>query len=293
MKEAFLSYLESEKRYSKHTVTSYRTDLSQFEEYLSSTYDLEYILEAKQQQIRSWMAFLRQSGLEPRSISRKLACIKSIFKYAIRKKLIFENPTDGINSPKIRKKIPVFLPDKDLNKLLNVDFFTNDFEGTRDRIVLEILYGTGIRLSELIGLRVSDINHFKSTVRIRGKGNKERVIPVNKSLMNIIEDYYEFRRQIASESSSDCLILRSDGKSVYPMMVYRIVKKYLNMITTVEKKSPHVLRHSFATHLLNKGADLNAIKDLLGHENLAATQIYTHNSLEQLKSAFKNAHPKA
>jgi integrase/recombinase XerC len=293
MRDIFLSYLKSEKRYSQHTLTAYESDLNQFTLFLKSSYPDISFLTLKAIHIRSWLVFLKQEGNSNKSINRKAASIRSLYKFALKKGLVKLNPADSIQAPKIRKKLPVFIPSENLQKLFNKDYFSEDFIGQRDKMILELLYGTGIRLSELINLKISDINTFQNVIKVSGKGNKDRVIPIHKELQASIKNYLKYREEMVRENANNYLILRDDGQKAYPVLIYRIVKKYLELITTVEKKSPHVLRHTFATHLLNKGADLNAIKDLLGHENLAATQIYTHNSLEQLKSIFNNAHPKA
>ncbi len=293
MRDIFLSYLKSEKRYSQHTLRAYGSDLSQFQSFLNSQYPELTLENVKAPHLRSWLVFLKQEGADNKSINRKAASLKSMYKFAVKKGLMKSNPSDTLKTPKIRKKLPVFVAAESLNDLFDQDYFTDDFFGKRDKIVIELLYGTGMRLSELIGLKVNDINYHQNVIKVSGKGNKDRVIPLHKELVESIKMYSQIRADMFRENANNYLILRDDGQKAYPVLIYRIVKKYLELITTVEKKSPHVLRHTFATHLLNKGADLNAIKDLLGHENLAATQVYTHNSLEQLKSIFKKAHPKA
>lgn len=293
MRDLFLTYLKSEKRYSAHTLKAYQSDLEQFELFLKSTYPDLSIGSVRATHIRTWLAHLKSQGTSNRSIGRKLASLKSLYKFALRKNLVKSNPSEGLKAPKISKKLPVFVNSENILNLFEKDIFDDDFEGRRDRLVMELLYGTGIRLSELIDLKLDKISFGKKLVRVHGKGNKDRVIPLHDELLNTCQKYIDLRDEVVRESANNYLILKSDGQKVYPMLIYRIVKKYLEMVTTVEKKSPHVLRHTFATHLLNKGADLNAIKDLLGHENLAATQVYTHNSLEQLKTVFKKAHPKS
>lgn len=288
-----MSYLKSEKRYSLHTLKAYESDISQFEHFLHAQFPEQNLITLSSIHIRTWLVFLKEEGNSNKSINRKSASLKSLYKFALKKGLIKTNPTDAIRAPKIRKKLPVFISADSLNQLFDNSFFSEDFIGRRDKIVIELLYGTGMRLSELINLKNDDINYHQRLIKVRGKGNKDRVIPLHKELVNSIKSYTDLRKKMVRENADNYLILRDDGQKTYPVLIYRIVKKYLDLVTTVEKKSPHVLRHTFATHLLNKGADLNAIKDLLGHENLAATQVYTHNSLEQLKSIFKKAHPKA
>lgn len=293
MRDIFLSYLKSEKRYSDHTLKAYDSDISQFELFLKAQFPEQTLKTLSSIHIRSWLVHLKEEGNSNRSINRKSASIKSLYKFALKKGLVSSNPSDAIRAPKIKKKLPVFIPSDILNGLFDQSHFSEDFSGQRDKLVIELLYGTGIRLSELIELKKDDINYHQSVIKVLGKGNKDRVIPLHKELIKSIKNYTDLQEKMVRENANNYLILRDDGQKAYPVLIYRIVKKYLDLITTVEKKSPHVLRHTFATHLLNKGADLNAIKDLLGHENLAATQVYTHNSLEQLKSIFKKAHPKA
>jgi integrase/recombinase XerC len=302
MIDLFLKYIEYEKRYSQHTLTSYKTDLQQFSEYLSTTYQLADAGQASYSLIRDWISNLASNDITAKSINRKIASLRSFYKFLLKKGVISKDPTLKIKAPKIRKRLPIYVEEKDMNHLLDHIDFKDDFEGLRDKLVIELLYGTGIRLSELINLKESDINSFDETIKVLGKGNKQRIIPLNKTLFNLINLYKKKKRE-SMELGDDHLILTDTGSKPYPMLIQRIVKKYLNAgitidgnnrpITTIEKKSPHVLRHSFATHLLNKGADLNAIKDLLGHSSLAATQVYTHNSIEKLKEIFNNSHPKS
>ncbi len=243
--------------------------------------------------IRSWLADLSEKGINHRSLARKTASLKSFFKFMKRAGQLKKDPMSGISSPKFQKKLPEFIPDEQMNKLFDGQIFEEGFHGYRDYLILELLYGTGIRLGELISIRDEDINLQKNLLRVLGKGNKQRVIPLNITLCNAIKNYRSLRHKMDFEKREGFLILTNKGKQAYPVFVQRTVKKYLNLVTTAEKTSPHLLRHSFATSLLNNGADLNSIKDLLGHENLAATQVYTHNSVEKLKKIFSQAHPKA
>ncbi|MBX9851646.1 MAG: tyrosine-type recombinase/integrase [Cytophagaceae bacterium] len=290
MVDSFLRYIEFEKRYSRHTLTSYQTDLLQFTKYLEETYQISDPAEANYNLIRSWIITLVENKITPKSINRKIACLRSYYKFLMKKGSIKKDPTLKIKAPKVKKSLPTFVEEENLSKLLDQLEFSDDFKGLRDKLVLELLYGTGVRLSELIELKESDVNRYEKTIKVLGKGNKERIIPINKTLFDLIDIYKEKKKE---KSASENLLITDAGEKTYPMFVYRIVKQYLKMVTTVEKKSPHVLRHSFATHLLNKGADLNAIKDLLGHSSLAATQVYTHNSIEKLKEIFNQAHPKS
>lgn len=293
MLDSFLKYLEYEKRYSKHTLTSYNNDLRQFQAHLSNAGTDSTLGDANHYQVRSWVIELVEDGLQPKSINRKIASIRSFYKYLLRQGKIKKDPTTKVKVLKASKKLPQFVSENDILSLLDKSEFDKGFSGLRDRLVLELLYGTGIRLAELISLKSSNVNIINSTLKVLGKRNKERVIPFSKSLGELIGEYSTERKKLFQQNENDALILTDSGKSVYPMFVYRLVKKYLNLFTTIDKRSPHVLRHTFATHLLNKGAELNAVKDLLGHTSLTATQVYTHNSLEKLKSVFDQAHPKA
>ncbi len=291
--KSFLEYLEFEKRYSNHTLKSYSTDLEQFQAFLEIHYESLSLEEIKPSIIRSWLAELAEKGISHRSLSRKTACLKSLFKYHKKRGRDFQDPMKTIKSPKFQKKLPEFVQEDKMEDLFNGELFTNDFSGVRDFLVLELLYGTGIRLSELISLKDSSINTGKKILKVQGKGNKQRIVPLNTSLTHGLKSYMQERDEMGFENSEGFLILTDRGKKAYPVFIQRLVKKYLKLITTAEKTSPHLLRHSFATALLSKGADLNAIKDLLGHESLAATQVYTHNSVDKLKKIFKQAHPKA
>jgi integrase/recombinase XerC len=291
--DLFFKYLQFEKRYSPHTLTSYKTDLKQFSTYLSETYQIEDPAEADHTLIRSWIVTLMQKKLDTRSINRKIACLRSFYRFLLRQGRISKNPTLKVVAPKASKKLPSFLSQESFNQLLDRYGFEDTYEGLRDKVILELLYGTGIRLAELIGLRHSDLNFSSRTLKVTGKGNKERIIPINDSLFICLQQYLKKKISCFPDNHPPYLLVTNKALPLYPKFVYRVVKKYISLITTAKHKSPHVLRHSFATHLLNQGADLNAIKDLLGHTSLAATQVYTHNSIEQLKSIFEKAHPKA
>ncbi|MBX0291303.1 tyrosine-type recombinase/integrase [Hymenobacter sp. HSC-4F20] len=294
--ELFFDYLRFERRYSPHTVLSYQTDLRQFSEFLLTSYELPDTTQADHTLIRSWVVDLMQQHRDPRTVNRKIACLRSYYKYLLRTGVIQKNPMLRITSPKAAKKLPDFVPEEALNGLLNSFAFPEGFAGIRDQAMLELLYGTGIRLSELIGIGAEDVNLPGRTVRVTGKGNKQRVVPLNPTLLIILELYIEVRqREFGPDSNARRSLLVTDkGEPLYEKFVYRTVKHYLSQITTASgQQHPHVLRHSFATHLLGKGADLNAIKELLGHASLAATQVYTHLSIDKLKSVFEKAHPKA
>jgi integrase/recombinase XerC len=279
----FLDFLRYEKRFSSHTVTSYQTDLTQFAAYLQAEYELADPAQATHPLIRGWVVSLMNQDLDPRTVNRKVACLRSFYKFLLRGHRIEANPMLRIKAPKMAMKLPEFVPEESLNRLLNSFEFEDSFAGVRDQLVLETLYGTGIRLAELLGITEDDVDSGARTVRVTGKGNKQRIVPLNPSLLLVLEKYR------ASP------LLRTDkGEPLYEKLVYRTVKKYLSQISTsVAHQHPHALRHAFATHLLGKGADLNAIKELLGHASLAATQVYTHLSVDRLKSVFEQAHPRA
>lgn len=290
----FLNYVKHQKRYSAHTITAYKKDIESFLQYLKSTYEQEDLSNISHAYIRSWIVELTNQKNTPRSINRKLSSLKSYFKFLSREGLIKKNPLLKINSLKTSKRLPVFVEEKNINKLHNEVEYKEGFSGLRDRLILELLYNTGLRLSELVGLKINSVDLSGNTVRVLGKGKKERIVPFGNALMDLIKEYLALRKKtLGSMESNDYLLLTDAGKKLYPKFVYRLVNKYLTLITTIDKKSPHVLRHTFATHLSNKGADLNAIKELLGHSSLAATQVYTHNTIEKLKQSYKQAHPKA
>jgi len=293
MIDSFLKYLAYEKRSSPHTIQSYQTDLLQFESFVRDRHDLDKTEKADHRAIREWMVNLVESGYSPRSINRKIASLRSYYKFLLRRNHISKDPTQKIRVLKSGKKIPHFVKEDEIIRLFDEYNFGSEFEGIRDKLLLELLYGTGIRLSELLNLKETDIDFFEATIKVLGKRNKERIIPLNMELLNLISLYAESKRENFNGNGNEFLIVTNNGEKCYSMFVYRTVRKYLDAFTSIDKRSPHVLRHTFATHLLNKGAELNAVKDLLGHTSLAATQVYTHNSLEKLKKVFNQAHPKA
>ncbi len=293
MVESFLRYLQFEKRYSDHTLEAYRRDLSQLSQFLDTTFEISDLTETQHIHLRSWIVSQIESGVSSRTVNRKVATLKSFYKFLQAREHVSANPAARLKPLKTEKKLPSFVREAEIDVLLDQIEYADDFAGIRDRLILELLYGTGIRLAELIGLKDRDINLFQENIKVLGKRNKERVIPIGKNLVQLIKSYQVKRQQQDFEEMNAHLLVTDSGQPLYPMFVYRTVQKYLQLVTTLSKKSPHVLRHTFATHLLNKGADLNAVKDLLGHTSLAATQVYTHNSMEKLKSVFDQAHPKA
>ncbi|MFZ4401368.1 MAG: tyrosine-type recombinase/integrase [Bacteroidales bacterium] len=294
--EKFLQYIKYEKRYSNHTCIAYQSDLDQFLSFLNNSCESAEILSVDHQVIRSWLSSLMASGIQPRSINRKITTLKSFYKFLLREKLISINPTIKLVSPKTPKKLPVFVEEANMETLLKMDDeFSDEYSQFRNILILEVFYNTGIRLSELINLKDEDIDFVNLTIKVLGKRNKERIIPITKFLMDKFLHISEIKENqgIACVENRSFIFLTKNGKKVYPKLVYRVVNYYLSRITTINKKSPHVLRHTFATHMLNNGADLNAIKEILGHSNLSATQVYTHNTINKLKSIYKQAHPRA
>ena len=291
MISSFLKYLSTEKRYSTHTIGAYRKDLEQFSSFLLNTYEISDLVKVTHPHIRDWVVTLADDDLSPRSVNRKIATLKSFFKFLLSRDEIMANPAAAIQPLKVSKELPSFLKESEVRQLLDGIDFEEDFSGKRDQLLFELFYATGLRLSEMLNISVSDINLGERTVRVLGKRNKERVLPLSERMTKIISVYIQMRAECGFDE--DFLILTDRGKKAYPMFVQRKFRAYLTGVTTLRKKSPHIMRHSFATHLLNEGADLNAVKDLLGHSGLAATQVYTHNSIEKLKVAFEKAHPKA
>ncbi|SHN13102.1 integrase/recombinase XerC [Mucilaginibacter sp. OK098] len=299
----FIRYIEFEKRYSPHTVSAYQSDLDQFIAFLNNpdklipapAPEITHPSQITHYHIRNWMVELMNHQIIARSINRKIATLRKYFKFLLQEGVIEINPSSKINTPKVPKNLPVIVEDVKLTQMLDEnEVFSHDFKGLRDKLVIEMLFGTGMRLSELLGVKDSDINTYEGTIKVLGKRNKERIIPVNNELKLLIAEYQQLKKkQDFSGNNSLTLVVTDKGANAYSKLIYLIVQKYLSYISTQNKKSPHVLRHTFATSLLNRGADLNAIKELLGHANLSATQIYTHNSVERLKSIYKQAHPKA
>jgi len=285
--ERFSNYLQYEKNYSAHTIKAYISDLVQCNAFL--VLSGSDFISAGTSDLRSWMVNLIENKNSATSVHRKISSLKTLYFFLLREKLVLKDPTRKLVLPKTRKRLPVFVEEKNMMDLFSEISFQNNFEGFRDKLIMAMLYATGIRLSELINLKISDVNLGNKSIKVFGKRRKERIIPFGEVLENDIRRYLDERKDFKNKF----LIITEKDEQSYPEMIYRIVHHYLNLVTNAEKKSPHVLRHTFATHLLNNGADLNAIKELLGHANLAATQVYTHNSFEQLKKVYNKAHPRA
>jgi integrase/recombinase XerC len=288
LQNKFITYLSSEKRFSEHTIKSYATDLKQFTSFLSSEFQIiDEINEISFQIIRTWIASLLEKGISPRSVNRKISTLKTYFKFLIREGELIENPMTKVVAPKSKKRLPVFIEEDQIASLLNEVQFEKDFVGQRNKLIIELFYVTGIRLSELINIKISDVDFNNQSIKVLGKRNKERIIPLSSNVVNDLNIFIENNQQ------NKYLFTNLEGNKLYNKLVYRLVNKYIGEISSVNKKSPHILRHTFATHMLNNGADINAIKELLGHANLSATQVYTHNTIEKLKTVYKQAHPRA
>jgi len=288
----FTDHLKFEKRYSVHTIRSYHDDLIQFRDYLTTSFGSMSTEEISAAVIRSWLASLKNNGLQSRSINRKISTLKSFFKFIIRLGKLSKNPLATIVSPKVSKRLPAFVEEGDMNTLVRYVEFEEGWNGYTGRLAMQMLYEMGLRLSELVNCHESQVDFGNRQIKILGKGNKERIIPLNAVLLEEIKEYIRRKPAELEVSDRNYLLVNEKGKKLYPKFIYRLTTKYLPKVTTVKKKSPHILRHSFATHLMNNGAELNAVKELLGHASLAATQVYTHNTIEKLKNVHKKAHPR-
>jgi integrase/recombinase XerC len=284
----FLEYIKSEKRFSQNTVDAYHSDLLQFRDYLAVTYRIEDLKQATTVIIRSWLAAMLNDCMSSTTANRKLSCLKSYYKYLLKQGKIAKNPTFGIVSPKNKKRLPVYVTESNMEMLLKLEYDENDFVSLRNRLIFELFYATGMRVSEMVNLKEKDIDFYNKTLKVLGKRNKERIIPLTELITEFLRSYLSF----AETNCCTSLLCEPNAKPLSRQKIYNIIQDQLAMLN-LDKKSPHVLRHTFATHLLNHGADINTVKMLLGHSSLAATQVYTHNSIEKLKSAYKNAHPKA
>ncbi len=288
IKEAFEKYIKNERRYSPHTVKSYINDIKQYELFLLE--NNSSVLKASYQDIRFWLISIIENNTK-KTVNRKISSIKTLYKFLIKYNYIKTNPANKISLIKNDKNIPEFITEDKVNYLIDEIEFPETFEGERDKLVIEMLFSTGIRKAELINLKERDIDFYSENITVLGKRNKERIIPITKTLKNNIKKYLQKKQK--ENLTNEYLFVTNKNKQMYPKLVYRIVNKYISLITTQQSKSPHTLRHSFATSLLNNGADINAVKELLGHSSLAATQVYTHNTFEKLKKVYKQAHPRA
>ena len=290
---SFLDYLKFEKRYSAHTIISYETDLRSFVDYLGREFDAPGLPDITHNIIRSWLAALKADQLTSRSINRKISTLRSFFKYHLKRGAITRMPTANLIAPKTSKRLPVFVKEEDTKQLLStLSIATEDWKTLNARMLISLFYATGMRLSELIGLREKQLDKSRLQVRVLGKGNKERIIPVSREVFSMIDEYREQKKK-TFESTDETLLVTEKGKKLYPKYAWLLVNKHLAEASSLSKRSPHVMRHTFATHLMNNGAELNAVKELLGHASLAATQVYTHNTIEKLKDVYKKAHPKS
>ena len=288
---AFLAYLQFEKRYSLHTIKAYSNDLIQFFDFLEIQYEGLSFDKVTGTMVRSWLAGMKEEEMTGKSLNRKISSLKSFYKYQIQQGKISKSPMETVISPKITKRLPAFVAENDMQQLLVNLSFAEGWKGYTEKMVIQVFYATGMRLSELINCKENQVDFSKKMIKVLGKGNKERMLPISADLAAEIKKYISDKPKEAQGNHN--LFVTEKGKSLQPKAVYSFVKFYLSQVTTLQKKSPHVLRHSFATHLMNNGADLNAVKELLGHSSLAATQVYTHNTIEKLKEVFTKAHPKA
>lgn len=290
--QSFLKYIQFEKRSSNHTVISYKCDLEQFHNYMTDQEETDW-LNLSSKQIRQWMANLLREGLTAKTVNRKIATLKSFYRFLMREGVVEVSPLDKVITPKIPKRLPEFVKEQEMDLLLDEVDFGDGYPASRNHLIIELFYSTGLRLSELANLELKNFDFGSDLIRVVGKRNKERIVPFGGKLKKSIQEYIHIRDQNFSNKEVSNLFLTDKGEPIYNKLIYRIVKKHLGAVTTMSKKSPHVLRHTFATILLNKGADINAIKELLGHSNLSATEIYTHNSFEQLNAIYNQAHPRA
>ena len=290
--KSFIDYLELEKKYSPNTIKAYENDIMSFSEYNKNEFDQSSINKVDYSQLRSWIVKLVESKISNRSINRKISSLNTYYKFLLKIEKIKKNPLDNHRALKTKKIIQLPFSEKEVISALDINNFQNSFEGKRDRLIIEMLYSTGIRRIELTGLKIKDIDFSSKRIKVLGKRNKERFIPMLESTISLINEYMDYRNELKRIHNKDFLFLTSKGKKIYENLVYRITNKYFDYVSTKVKKSPHILRHSFATHLLNNGADLNAVKDLLGHSSLAATQVYTNRSIEEIKKVYSNTHPR-
>jgi len=291
--DSFLKYIKYEKRYSEFTVRSYTTDIRQYESFCLKEYGILDLSGLDVKPIRAWIISLMDQGLSPRSVNRKISCLRSFYKFLLKEGRLVSNPMEKIVRPRNRKKLPGFVDADSMDELLDHFEFGENFEGVRNRMIIEMFYQTGLRRTELIQLKIRDYNREEGWLKVLGKRNKERAIPLSNSFIHAFEGYLKTRNEEFPGNSDSFVFVTRKGLQAYPKLIYRVVHKYLSFVTTLEKKSPHVLRHTFASQMLNRGGNINAIKELLGHASLSATQIYTHNTFEKLKQVYNQAHPRA
>lgn len=292
--QPFLDYLKFEKRYSPHTLSSYEHDIRTFFEYLTQSFGDTGLTEINSGFVRSWLAHMKEEKNTAKTINRKLSSLRSFFKYHLKRGAITQMPTVNVTAPKISRRLPVFVKETETRQLIEtLNTAAEDWKGLNARMLINLFYSTGMRLSELIGLKERQVDASRSQIRVLGKGNKERIIPVSADIIKMIQDYQGYKKRDIAYPEPDVLLVTEKGRKIYPKYAWTLVNHYLGTVSSLDKKSPHVLRHTFATHLMNNGADLNAVKELLGHSSLAATQVYTHNTIEKLKDVYKKAHPKA
>lgn len=292
--DQFLQYLRVEKRYSPHTIIAYRTDLEQFCAFGPINQDQQSLINVNSKVIRGWIISLIDNNVTNRSVHRKITSLKSFYRFLQRKELVKSNPANKVIVPGLEKRLPEFVSQKNINLYLdNTLGGEESFSTFRDVLILELFYDTGIRLSELIGIRDQDVDFQNLSLRVTGKRNKQRIIPLSMELVKTLKRFIQIKKEFLEGVETSYLFVNNKGEKLYPMFVYRLVKDHLSAVTTASKRSPHILRHSFATHMLNNGADINSIKEILGHANLAATQVYTHTTFEKLKEIYKQAHPRA
>ena len=292
IKEAFRDYLEKERNYSPHTITAYWADLGAFHDFLLQNFEQEDLLEVNYSQIRSWIVSLVDGGVSNSSVNRKIASLKAFYKFLLRSRQLQVNPLLKHRSLKTPKRLQIPFSEKELNDVLTLLHFPEGFEGLRDKLIIDLFYTTGIRRTELIHLKIPDIDLSNNTLKVLGKRNKERILPILPIISQQFESYLKERARLEQISDATFFFLTQKGVKLNDSLVYRLINKYFSNVSEKVKKSPHILRHTFATHLLNNGADLNSVKELLGHSSLASTQIYTHNSLAELKKVYGNAHPR-
>ena len=288
----FTDYLLLEKKYSSHTVAAYTKDIERFFDFVSKEYDLNSLLTVNYSMVRSWIVYLVDTGISNSSINRKISSLKTYYKFLLKTRQISQTPLAKHRALKVAKKVQIPFSPTEVEDVFELFDHANDFETLRDKLMVELFYSTGIRRAELIGLKLSDVSAVQKTIKVLGKRNKERIIPLLPSVLATIAKYKIFREALPNLVSSDSLLVTSKGNVIYETLVYRVITRYFSEISLKVKKSPHILRHSFATHLLSQGAELNAVKELLGHASLASTQVYTHNSIDTLKQVYKNTHPR-